>query len=229
MLFAEMWTRQARRTTIAVPFLLAFAFLAQAQPVRAHELRPVIATIEFLDGGQFELKLSLNLEAAIAEIGPDHADTSQSKNAREYEHLRSLPAAELGARFEAYAPQLLDAIRLQFDGRRVRPAVRQRSIPEIGDVSLSRVSEVVLEGSQPAPANSMTWELDRVLGDSVIRVRKAESEQIFHSGYIAAGTRSEPITIETAAPQSTWSVSATTSGSDSSTSYPRGWITYFSS
>jgi hypothetical protein len=176
--------------------------------VHAHELRPAIATIQFQDAGEFELTISLNLEAAMAGIGPHHADTSHSENAGDYDRLRRLSPSALAAEFDTYASQFLAGIRLAFDSDRARLQLVRRNLPETGDVGLARISEIVLRGTAPEGAGTLVWELDPRLGDSVIRIRKAGSGDILHSGYVSSGKRSEPITLATAAPPSTWSVFA---------------------
>jgi hypothetical protein len=54
----------------------------------AHTLRPAVATLGFAGGGAFTLEIETNLEARLAGIGPEHADTRDAPTAREYDRLR---------------------------------------------------------------------------------------------------------------------------------------------
>ncbi|MDP2732881.1 MAG: hypothetical protein Q8O63_07195, partial [Hoeflea sp.] len=54
---------------------------ASAGGLRAHEIRPAIVDLTFVGDGTVRLEMSLILEAALAEIGVEHADTNDSPNA----------------------------------------------------------------------------------------------------------------------------------------------------
>ena len=111
---AIMKVRALNCFMVLVPALMAIAFFLA--PVRAHELRPAIATAGFDAPGRLVLDLSVNLEALIAEIGAGHEDTSQSDNAAIYDRLRALGSddlrAELGNALEpsAYLFQVGDDV-----------------------------------------------------------------------------------------------------------------------
>ncbi len=115
---------------LATGCALVAALLGPA-PGAAHELRPLIATVE-PGPDALRLELSMNLEAAIAGIGPEHDDTAESPRAAEYDRLRGLPPAELEERFGAFAPRLIDGIALGLDGRPARLGLRGIEIPEPG-------------------------------------------------------------------------------------------------
>jgi hypothetical protein len=165
-------------------------------------VRPAVATTIFDETGTFDLTISLNLEALLAGIGPDHVDTSQSFMAGEYNRLRSLPREVLGIEFDKQARRFQEGVHVTFDGAPVPLTLKQVRIPATGDVSQARVSEIGFSGSVPAGANMMVWEFDPQFGHSAIRARKLGAESSFYSGYVLSGNRSEPIPISTISPQS---------------------------
>ena len=175
------------RIPAGLPVLALFALCLAALPARAHELRPAIATIGFDAPGRLTLELSVNLEALVAEIGVGHEDTSQSKNAAEYDRLRALAPAELRSEMARFAPRLTDGIRIMLDGRRAHLELDDAAIPGIGDTGLARISMIRL-GAEIAPgAEQMEWRYDPAFGDSVVRLRKAGTDEIVYSVYLGAG------------------------------------------
>ncbi len=175
-------------------------------PARAHEVRPAVATVIFDESGTFELTVSLNLEALLAGIGPEHVDTAQSPTAGEYNRLRSLPPQGLRAEFEKQARRFQEGVRLTFDGAPVLLELKEVRVPATGDISQARISEISLSSSVPPGAKVMLWSYDPRFGHSAIRARMAAAEASFYSGYVLSGSTSEPIPISEVLPQSAWSV-----------------------
>src|SRR6185295_19722484 len=104
----------------------------------AHEIRPAIATLELKPDGGYELAISVNMEAVLAEVSPQHRDTDESPNAMTYNRLRALAPDALRKAIDAQAARYLDGIDLRFDGERVAPSISAVEVPEAGDVALSR-------------------------------------------------------------------------------------------
>ena len=80
-------------TKLAVILLLLFTVGA----ARAHELRPTIFALTLDKARGLELRASLNLEAVLAGIGGEHANTSESAEAPVYEKWRASDPATLRA------------------------------------------------------------------------------------------------------------------------------------
>jgi hydrogenase/urease accessory protein HupE len=175
-------------------------------PARAHEVRPAVATVIFDENGSFDLTVTLNLEALLAGIGPDHVDTSQSPTAGEYNSLRSLPPDELRAEFEKQARHFREGVWLSFNGTRAPLELKSVSVPTTGDIAQARISEISLIGSVPPGAKVMLWAYDPQFGHSAIRARMAAAEASFYSGYVLSGSTSEPIPVSEVSAQSAWSV-----------------------
>ena len=140
--------------------------LIMTLPLAAHEIRPAIADL-FLENGEFRLEIRLNLEAIMAEVGSDAADTAESPNAEKYDELRALGPEALGANFDrdAFAAN----IKVLLDGTAGAAAVREVAIPEIGDLALLRDSHIVVIGALgDAEALQLGW--DAAYGEIIIRL-----------------------------------------------------------
>lgn len=155
----------------------------------------MIATAEVAEDGGLSLVITLNLEAAVAGIGAGHKNTSESPTATRYDRMRSLKPAALRATFDRFAPDFLDRITLNSDIGPVSLKIVSVNIPEVGDTSLARISEVGLSGSLPARAINVRWRLDPMLGNSVIRLRDRPSGKIIGAEYVLAGKASGPLSV----------------------------------
>jgi hypothetical protein len=186
---------------LILAFALIGAIVLGATRGAAHEIRPAIADISFGGAGGYAITISLNLEALIAEIGPEHEDTSQSANASEYDRLRSLPSAELRAALDRFAPRYLDGVTLEANGERLAPTVKSVEIPPPGDTDLARISEMVLGGALPASADALTLAWDRGFGAIVVRVTgpaadgAGDESEVLYSAYLQDGATSDPMPI----------------------------------
>lgn len=199
--------RQARgRRPAALAWLMAFALLLLPgilRPAAAHEIRPLIATLTVADAGTLALSLSLNLEAAIAGIGPEHEDTGDSPAAPLYGELRALAPEALRQRFEGFAPTLLEGLEVSADGRPLPLALAGVAIPPVGDTALPRVSELRLTAPLPADATALAWRADPALGDTVLRVEAAGTGEVLQATYVPAGASEGPIPLDRA-PRQSW-------------------------
>jgi hypothetical protein len=156
--------------------------------------------------GRLTLALSLNLEAAMAEIGEGHDETSKSPEASVYDSLRGLSAGDLQGELESFAPVLLQRISLRSDEGPVSLALSAMEISKMGDTSLPRVSQLSLTGSAPAGKSDLYWQVDSRIGDSVIRVRDSISGEIREAQFVLAGDNSGPLSVEGIQPRGWGSV-----------------------
>ena len=168
----------------------------------AHELTPAIGTLDFHDEGNFDLELSVNLEALIAAIGPQHENSSASPNAAEYDRLRALLPSDLEKEYATFQPRLRDGISLTDNaGNRVVLKDGPVSIAPVGDLSAQRLSSVRFSGRVPFAAKTLRWHYDPSFGPSVIRAR-IDGGEIFYSNYVLNGETSDEIDIQAIALQS---------------------------
>ena len=161
----------------------------------AHEIRPAIATFAMQPNGDYSITISLNLEAILSGIGAEHEDTDDSPNAERYNNLRELPPNELRSAFQPFEKEFLEGVTLRFgDDIAESPKLGQLTIPEIGDLELARISEVILTGVVPYGAESFVWQWKEAFGSSVIRVLpQGEGDGV--SFWLQNGDPSEPISI----------------------------------
>jgi hypothetical protein len=167
----------------------------------AHEIRPAIATATFSDG-HYDIAIVANMEALLAGIGPAHADSNESALAADYDRLRALPANELKAQIEAFAPRWLQGIHVTFDGVRARPRIAAIDVPAPGDLGLARLTTVRLAGDIPSGTREFQWQYAAEYGSSVLRVQRAGDDEIVAT-WLKDGAASAPIPVAGAAAKST--------------------------
>ena len=178
--------------------LLVAVLLAALNPlvVLAHEMRPAIGTATIQKDGSFAVVLSLNLEAIIAGVGPEHSDTGDSAQAPLYDELRALPPEVLREWFSAVAPRLERGVSLGPATPEAAPlTVVGVTIPPVGDLAGARISEVTLTGRFSPGTRDVLWSFDPDFGDSVIRLGMSGEEELFHSQYVSGGV-SAPIPLD---------------------------------
>lgn len=168
------------------------ALLLVCGSAAAHEIRPAVATLELLSDARYVIAINVNIEAVVAAVSPQHRDTDESPNAREYNRLRALAPDALRAVVEAEIARYLEGIELQFDGTRVRPALSGMEFPPVGDVALSRQTVVRLGGATPAGAKTLAFSYAERFGSCVLRVREGER---LDAVWLKNGARSAPYVI----------------------------------
>lgn len=164
--------------------------LAAAAAGRAHEIRPAVVSVSFTDGARYTIEIATNVEAMLAGVSPQHRDTGESPNAKRYDALRALPPPALRRQIEQFMPRLMEGIRVEFDGRRVAPHSAAIDIPPVGDLGLSRLSRVRLEGVVPAGSRTFRWAYPAELGPSVLRLKRPQDREIT-AVWLSAGSSSE--------------------------------------
>jgi hypothetical protein len=148
-------------------------------------------TLTLAPDGRYEITIVVNLEAVVAGVSPQHRDTDESPNAREYNRLRGLEPEALRKVFAADAVRYVEGIALQFDGVPAKPTVASVEIPPVGDVALSRQSSVRLSGAAPG-AKTLTFRYAERFGSCVLRVREGER---LDAVWLKDGERSAPYRI----------------------------------
>jgi hypothetical protein len=172
----------------------------------AHEIRPAVVTVTFA-ARQYQIEISTNVEAMLAGVSPRHSDTSESPNARRYDALRALAPAELKSRLEQSASDMVGGLAVEFDGRRVAPAIVDIQIPEAGELALARLSTIRLEGALPAGVREFRWSYSREFGDNVLRLREAGREEVA-AVWLRGAEWSDPYVLgEGIRPRTAWQVS----------------------
>ncbi|WP_394688688.1 HupE/UreJ family protein [Hoeflea sp.] len=180
---------------VVASLALALALLATTlQNSHAHEIRPAIVDLVFIGDGTVELDMSLILEAALAEVGAEHADTDESPNAAVYDELRLMDETALAAEFERSKDRFLDGIRLMVGETRIALDVTSVELDPVGDTDFARLSRLALTGSLPAGASKVTFSFNPAFGPNVIRVPDDQGGHSY-SAYLGDGSPSAPIPV----------------------------------
>lgn len=156
----------------------------------AHTLRPAVVTLELYDTGTFSLDIRVSAEVLLAGIDPRYSDTDDAPNAAEYDALRALPATELAAMFDGFAPELLEQVQLEIDGRLAVLEYRGIDVPPVGDLELARDSTIRLQGQVPSGAQSLVWIWPAAYGSNVLRIMPAGDPAAAVSEWVRQGQQS---------------------------------------
>ncbi len=166
------------------------------QVSEAHEIQPAIADLSFPDdGSRFELDVTLNLEAILAGIGPEHDDTDASPQASAYNALRVNTAQELETILQARSVELLGKLKFQVDGARLPVELKTITIPEIGDLDLARTSALIFAGNLPPGSKDISFSWAQDFGAIVLRGPLSQSGEGY-TAYLTSGQSSDLIAIK---------------------------------
>jgi hypothetical protein len=140
------------------------------ETAQAHRLRPAMAVLDLSSPESLGLHLTLNAEALLAGIGPEHRDTSLAPQASEYASLRALPGEMLRDRIHAARADISQGVTLTFDGKPTTLSLRDINVPEVADSAAERLSTLTFTGHFPADARRLSWHYAALLGASALRV-----------------------------------------------------------
>lgn len=186
------------KTALVLGIVLAAGVMLARPPVQAHELRPAVADVSRGSADQLTIELRLNVEALLADLGPDHDDSDDSPQAEVYDTLRALDAPSLATRLDAFLPEFQRDLQLQTKGeRRLDVVMAAVEIPETGDTAIARDSTLVLSASIQPGDETFTWHWDDRFGPLIVRSKDAERADAF-SVYLLPGDTSAPLPIGTA-------------------------------
>jgi hypothetical protein len=164
-------------------------------PAIAHEIRPAVVTAGVDKNGAVDVLVSLNLEAVMAGIGPDHKDSNDAPEAATYNGLRALPSDLLERQFGRFAERWLNGVSVEVDGAKINLGVNGVTIPQVGDGSAARISVVRLAGVAGADAKALRWTYSRDFGSSILRVKLRESDAVTEAGWLKDGQQSEAVSL----------------------------------
>jgi hypothetical protein len=186
-----LWTAMIAAIVWAVPV----PFVAQA-----HEIRPAIVTMLIGATNDFEVTATINIEALLAGIGPEHKDTNDAPEAQTYNALRALPSDALRAKFQEFAPRWLDGVKLDVNGTKAALTVAEVAIPETRDPAAARISTVRLTGKSATLLQVVSWSYAKEFGASILRIKRGDKPAI-EAGWLKDGTSSGPIALADVVPK----------------------------
>jgi hypothetical protein len=184
--------RESRKdSTLFVLATLAAVSLLWGSALCAHEIRPAIVNITFDADNHYTVDLGVNVEAMLAGVSPKHRDTNESPNANRYNDLRALSPEQLRPRIHAFVPRLLSGIHITFDGEPSTPKFIYAEVPPVGDLAVSRLTHLRLEGEVPTSSKTFGWSYAAGFGPNVLRLKRAQDSRIT-AVWLRAGEASEP-------------------------------------
>ncbi|MVO14460.1 HupE/UreJ family protein [Rhodobacteraceae bacterium CY05] len=175
---------------LASVFLMSsLALFALVSTARAHEVTPTIADFR-VENDQIAFDLRLNIEAFVAGINLDGMnDTNDAAQATDYDSLRALDQAELEPMVRQFAEEWLETLELTATGS-VQLSVTEVVIPEVGNVDLPRATYLLLNGSIPSSARSLTMTWPKGSGSVVLRQNGVDEP---YTGFLQGGETTPPI------------------------------------
>lgn len=151
-----------RRTAAA---LLVAAILPA--PIHAHELAPAIADLALADRGDSTLTLTLNIEAVLAGLGPDHDSSESGPLSAAYAELRTMSPDALADRLRAEMPPL---VALRAAGAPVVLGAPEIAVPPPPEADVPRESTLRYAFDMPSGTKTLIWAFEPDYGPSVIRL-----------------------------------------------------------
>lgn len=145
------------------------------------------------DGDVLVFDVRLNLESFLAGIDMTAVtDTATAPEATRYDTLRAMAPAELEAEFAAFWPQMATAMTILADGTPVAPAFVSVAIDPIGDVEVTRASQLQFTATLPQGTQTVQVGWASEFGVLVLRQMGVDAP---YDGYLEAGANSDPITL----------------------------------
>ena len=115
-------------------------------PLTAHELSPSILDVT-VSPKTVQLKIRFSVEAMLAELDLSKmSDTGLLENAAKYDELRNLKPDQIKERFYNRWPTFAKYIQLNQSGRAVALNLQELSVPDVGNIELTRISHLYVEG-----------------------------------------------------------------------------------
>ena len=169
--------------------LLAFIFLCSL-PARAHEVEPAVADLEIFED-RVAIAIRLTLEAPLAGVDLNGLlDTNDAGNSDLYDAKRALDPEALEAELRSAWPRIASRITLKAGETLLSPELEAVSIPEVGNIALSRMSLIQIAAPLPADDSPIVFGWDASLGGLIIRQQGIEDG---YTAYLTSGDLSDPI------------------------------------
>lgn len=149
-------------------FIFAILFSLKVAAVKAHEISPSILDLS-ISSNVVQLKLRLSVEAILADVNLSETDnTNFSQNSFKYDELRSLNPEEIKNYFSNRWSDLAPLIQVNQSGRALELYFSELSVPEIGNLELTRISHLYIEAElKNTDPISFSW--DTKFGPVVVR------------------------------------------------------------
>mmetsp|Transcript_18503 Transcript_18503/g.30268 ORF Transcript_18503/g.30268 Transcript_18503/m.30268 type:complete len:396 (-) Transcript_18503:58-1245(-) len=158
----------------------------------AHEVVPTIADLT-VEEGRIIIEMRANIEAQLSGIDLDTIeDTDAAENVADYDALRALTSAEVAARTGELVATWTDSPLLSVGGVALPLGLVTVTVPEVTDIELPRISDIVLSAALPEGANAVQVAWPDGAGDLVLRQQGVDAP---YTGLISGGSDSGPISL----------------------------------
>ena len=171
--------------------LIVFASLVM-MPAKSHEIVPSVADLT-VHGDRVAIQIRTNLEALIAQVGPEHNDTEQSPNAQLYRNLRLQEPNALKGTFKEFEDTFTGGLSLVANGSVLPVRVDLVEVPPVGDPAVARTTRITISAPLPAAGETVTFAWAAEFGQMVIRAVNAQGD-----GYVTLlepGQATDPISL----------------------------------
>jgi len=175
--------------------------LALSTVALSHETSPSVADFETKDG-IMSLTILATVEAMLADVDLSvTANTDDSENAAQYDALRALPPEQIEPILQSAWPKIESNISVIVDGQNQPIEYLEATIPEVGDIELSRPSELVLSVELPKGASAVQIGWVKQYGTLIVRQNGVEQS---YTGFLSAGEITDPISLSGGGGKSGW-------------------------
>lgn len=137
-------------------------------PVQAHQTRPAIITVTFLNNASVKIRIETNAESLVAGIGSQHDNTDNAPEVEVYRELRLLSPVDLSIKFRDFADEFKSGLNLQLSEQNVNWRYYGIEVPAVGDTRVSRKSVITYLADIPVGATSAIWSYAPKYGDAVV-------------------------------------------------------------
>ena len=162
--------------------LVTFFLIIITTPIFSDVVKPALIEINVNQQGQIDVEIRASIEALLTGINGKYKNTKDAPNADEYDVLRKMQDAELGAAFDKFKAQFLDLVKLSAPNNKKIPlSISKVKIPEPGYTKVPRISVINLKGTVDLSTESLTWYYPKAFGDNAVRLRQVdEAKQKYH-------------------------------------------------
>lgn len=174
--------------------LMAALLCVTLTSARSHELTPAIADLNVQkadDGFIYTIEITLNLEAIIAGVSPDHDTTFGTPEEAQYNALRQFEPTDLQDIYRQEEPFLDQLIYLEIDNTPLPVTLTSLQPGPLGDLTLPRDTIMTFSARHMDGGTETQFSWDKALGPIILRVTRPDGTEGF-SGYLAGGQPSGP-------------------------------------
>lgn len=178
---------------LILSLVLSLVLFALCAVTPAHEIRPAVVSVS-IGPEHAVFEITVNAEAILAGIGPDHRDTDESPNAQSYNTLRALAPAELESAIRRDIGAYLRSLQVGLDQRPATLTLDRVSVRPEPDARLARITTLTVSAPVPQGTASFTFAYPAEYDACVLKVRRAGDAQ-FVSQWLTNGAAAKPFSL----------------------------------